>query len=70
VVFVALSGDRPKTPVAWNDPSVQWQQFVGGFQLESGERIGRPTGVAVGPEGSLFVADDKAGAIYRIRPRR
>jgi glucose/arabinose dehydrogenase len=28
----------------------------------------RPTGVAVGAEGSLFVADDQNNAIYRIRP--
>ena len=34
-----------------------------------GARIARPTGIAVGPEGSLFVSDDKAGEIYRIRPR-
>ncbi|MBV9104076.1 MAG: hypothetical protein JO060_10835, partial [Candidatus Eremiobacteraeota bacterium] len=70
VVFVPLTGDTPKTAVNWNDPTVQWREFVGGFQLENGERIGRPSGVAIGSEGSLFVADDKAGVIYRIRPRR
>ncbi|MGH8165553.1 MAG: hypothetical protein ACREP1_14600 [Rhodanobacteraceae bacterium] len=30
--------------------------------------MGRPTGIAVGPLGDLFVADDQTGAIYRIRP--
>ena len=69
VAFVPLDGDAPKSAVDWRDPSVQWREFAGGFQLESGRRIGRPTGVAVGSKGSLFVADDSAGVIYRIRPR-
>jgi glucose/arabinose dehydrogenase len=43
---------------------------VGGFQLSNGvTRIGRPTGLAVGAQGSLFVADDTANQVYRIRPR-
>jgi glucose/arabinose dehydrogenase len=70
VVFVPLLGDRPVKPVDWNDPTTQWQTFVGGFQRFGFQRIGRPTGVAVGPKGSLFVADDDAGVIYRIRPAR
>ncbi len=70
VAFVALKGDEPAKPVDWNNPSVQWQEFVGGFQRADESRIGRPTGVAVGPEGSLFVADDHAGVVYRIRPKR
>jgi glucose/arabinose dehydrogenase len=68
VVFVPLHGEEPASAVDWNDPTVQWHEFVKGFQQPSGLRIGRPTGVAVGPQGSLFVADDKAGVIYRIRP--
>jgi glucose/arabinose dehydrogenase len=68
VAFVPLNGDEPRTPVDWNDPTKQWQGFVEGFQRADGTRIGRPTGIAVGPEGSLFVADDSAGVIYRIRP--
>ncbi len=69
VLFVAMRGDRPAKPVTWNDPNTQWETFVGGFQ-QGTERAGRPTGVAVGARGSLFVADDDAGAIYRIRPQR
>jgi glucose/arabinose dehydrogenase len=43
--------------------------FVGGFQLADGvTRIGKPTGIAVGAQGSLFVADDVNGMVYRIRP--
>lgn len=68
VAFVAFRGDTPAKPVDWNDPAAQWSEFFGGFQDASGNRIGTPTGVAVGPNGSLFVADDSAGTIYRIRP--
>ncbi len=68
VVFVPMLRDEPARPIDWRDPSKQWTQFVGGYQNGgTNERIGRPTGIAVGPEGSLFVADDETGAIYRIR---
>ncbi len=70
VVFVAMHGDTPDRAVDWDDPTAQWQPFVTGYQNGgTSERIGRPTGIAVGPDGSVFVADDQAGAIYRIRPR-
>jgi glucose/arabinose dehydrogenase len=69
VVVVPMDGDRPRTPVNWSDPHAQWQTFIGGFQRGGRERVGRPTGIAVGPQGSLFVADDLAGTIYRVRPR-
>ncbi len=69
VVVVPMTGDRPLTPVDWQNPQTQWRTFVGGFQPSSLERIGRPTGIAIGAQGSLFVADDLANAIYRIRPK-
>jgi glucose/arabinose dehydrogenase len=68
VVFVSMNGDTPATPVNWNNPSAQWQTFLGGFQQGGTTRIGRPTGIVVGPTGSLFIADDQTGNIYRIRP--
>ncbi len=60
VAFVPMNGDTPATPVNWNDPTVQWRNFLTGFQdnANNDARIGRPTGIAVGPQGSLFVADD------------
>lgn len=71
VAFVRMHGDIPVRAVNWNDPDVQWSEFVAGYQRDgSDRRIGRPTGIAVGPEGSLFVADDLSGAIYRIRPNK
>lgn len=68
VAFVPMNGGKPEEAVDWNDPARQWQRFVWGFQAPDGERLGRPTGVAIGSQGSLFVADDKASVIYRIRP--
>lgn len=70
VVFVEMDGDTPKIPVDWADPQKQLTDFVAGFQLADGTtRIGRPSGVAVGARGSLFVADDQANVVYRIRPK-
>jgi glucose/arabinose dehydrogenase len=68
VVFVPLRDDRPIKAVDWDDPSAQWTEFASGFQFDDGSRGGRPTGIAVGRDGSLFIADDYANAIYRVRP--
>ena len=38
----------------------------GWLDEDSGTYIGRPVDVAVGKDGSLFISDDYAGAIYRI----
>src|SRR5262249_60162922 len=55
VVFVPMQGDVPKAPVDWSDPTKQWTQFIGGLHPAHGTtRIGRPAGIAVGPQGSLF----------------
>jgi hypothetical protein len=80
VVFVPMSAanDTPLYPMDWTNggsPYATWahnssgnpQAFMNGFQ-QMGTRIGRPVGLAVGPSGSLFISDDVAGAIYRIRP--
>jgi glucose/arabinose dehydrogenase len=42
------------------------RDFVAGWQDVSGQRWGRPAGVAVVPDGSLIVSDDTAGLLYRI----
>lgn len=70
VVAIAMRADRPAIPVDWANADRQWTNFVSGFQPGCHERVGRPTGIAVGPKGSLFVADDASGAVYRIRPAR
>jgi glucose/arabinose dehydrogenase len=63
-----MHGDDPSTPVDWSNPEAQWQPVVTGFQQWDGMRVGRPTGIAVGPDGSLFIADDAANVVYRVRP--
>ena len=68
VAFVPIASDVPKTAVNWSSPTTQWSDFISGFQRADGSRVGRPTGVAVGPQGDLFIADDQSGAIYRVRP--
>jgi glucose/arabinose dehydrogenase len=68
VAFVPFAANAPARAVSWGDPTAQWDDFFTGFQNAAGARIGRPAGVAVGAQGSLFVADDAAHAIYRIRP--
>jgi glucose/arabinose dehydrogenase len=70
IVFVPMHNGEPVRAVNWNDPTAQWEDFVTGFQ-DGGtiKRSARPTGITVGPDGSLYFADDLAGGIYRIRPR-
>lgn len=41
-----------------------------GCQNADGSRACRPTAVAIGTDGSLFVSEDSEGAVYRIRPER
>ncbi|MBC5806117.1 MAG: PQQ-dependent sugar dehydrogenase [Candidatus Eremiobacter antarcticus] len=59
VVFVRFSGGRP----------ISYQDFVTGWLRSSGYE-GRPVGVAVAPDGSIAVSDDRRGYIYRIVYRR
>jgi len=47
------------------DGNIVEQDFLTGFLGESGV-IGRPAGVAEGPDGAIYVSDDYAGVIYRI----
>ena len=68
VAFVPFRNGEPAKPVDWTNPDAQWSEFGGGCQSADGTRACRPTGVAVGTDGSLFVSDDATGAVYRIRP--
>jgi glucose/arabinose dehydrogenase len=57
------------TPFAGGKPSGKNQVFADGFagsDKSPGGAAHRPTGITVGPDGSLYVTDDKGGRIYRI----
>ena len=47
-------------------PTGVYEDFMTGFVHSDGEVWGRPVGVAVGKDGSLFVSDDGSGTIWRI----
>jgi glucose/arabinose dehydrogenase/mono/diheme cytochrome c family protein len=56
-------------PIADGRASGNCQIFATGFaggQYDPGAAAHRPSGVAVGPDGSLYVADDVRGRIYKI----
>lgn len=55
VTLVRLRGNVPTA----------YEVFAGGW-LQGEEHWGRPVDVEIAPDGSLFVSDDYANAIYRI----
>jgi glucose/arabinose dehydrogenase len=57
VVFV------PRTDGALADG---WEVFAEGRENWAETREHRPTGLAVGPDGSLYIADDAGGRIWRV----
>jgi hypothetical protein len=60
VVFQPLKDGKPNGP---------WIRFADGFagpNKEPGRAIHRPAGLALGPDGALYVADDRRGTIWRI----
>src|SRR5262245_5287879 len=58
VVFVPFENGRPSGPA---------RDILSGFLApDERESYGRPVGVAIGPDGSLLVADDVGDAIWRV----
>jgi len=53
-----LDGDTPLGPA---------EPFAQGWLGPSGAVDGRPVGLAVGPDGALYISDDRGGFIYRIQ---
>lgn len=77
--FIAMRGSWNRRPPSGyevvrvkfdNGKPVGFEKFLEGFllQQENGKYgyLGRLTGVAVGKDGSLFVADDSNGVVYRV----
>jgi hypothetical protein len=71
---VALHGSRNRSSkdgykvvtLHWNEQGeISERDFVTGF-LKDEEVIGRPAELTEGPDGAIYIADDYAGAIYRV----
>lgn len=60
VAFVPFNGDEPA-----GDFTVFADGFAGA-DVSPGGALHRPTGLAIGPDGSLYVGDDRGGRVYRI----
>jgi glucose/arabinose dehydrogenase len=48
------------------EPTGTYEDFLTGFVLDDASVWGRPVGVAVGPDGSLFVSEDGSGTIWKV----
>jgi glucose/arabinose dehydrogenase/mono/diheme cytochrome c family protein len=80
-VFIAFHGSWDRAPFAQGGYNIVFQPLAGaraaapceifadGFAgaVETPEKaVHRPSGVAVGPDGSLYISDDITGRIYRV----
>jgi glucose/arabinose dehydrogenase/mono/diheme cytochrome c family protein len=60
VVFQPLADGRASAPC-----EIFADGFAGGF-MSPDKALHRPSGLAVGPDGSLYISDDVRGRIYRV----
>jgi glucose/arabinose dehydrogenase len=47
-------------------PTGEYEDFATGFVANDQSAWGRPVGVTVAPDGSLYVSEDANGTIWRI----
>lgn len=75
VALVALHGSWNRSvkdgyevvSLHWNaDGSITEREFVTGFEVDE-EVLGRPVDVAEGADGTIYISDDYAGSIYRVK---
>ena len=50
-------------------PTGEYEDFLTGFVTPDGKAWGRPVGVAVGKDGSLYVSEDASGTLWRVRAK-
>jgi glucose/arabinose dehydrogenase len=55
-----------RVPMHDGKASGEYEDFLTGFVTSEGRVWGRPVGVAVGEDGSLFVSDDGSNTIWRV----
>jgi glucose/arabinose dehydrogenase len=55
-----------RVPVSNGAPTGEYEDFLTGFVTEQGDVWGRPVGVAVARDGSLFVSDDQGELVWRV----
>jgi glucose/arabinose dehydrogenase len=55
-----------RLPMEGGKATGQYQDFLTGFTTPDGHVWGRPVGVTVGKDGSLFVTDDGSGSIWHV----
>ena len=48
------------------NPASTPMDFITGFLTKTGEALGRPVDLKFGPDGNLYISDDKAGVIYKV----
>jgi mono/diheme cytochrome c family protein len=80
-VFIAFHGSWDRAPYAQQGYNVVFQSLAGdragggceifadgfaGAEKSPGKAQHRPSGLAIGPDGALYVSDDVHGRIYRI----
>jgi glucose/arabinose dehydrogenase len=51
-------------------PTGEYEDFLTGFVISNEKAWGRPVGIAVGQDGSMFVTDDGSGTIWRVSYRK
>ena len=58
-----------RVPLKGDVATGEYQDFLTGFVTADGQVWGRPVGVAVGGDGSLFVSDDGSNSVWRVSYR-
>jgi glucose/arabinose dehydrogenase len=59
-----------RVPLSKGKANGEYEDFLTGFVTPDGKVWGRPVGVAVGMDGSLFVSDDESKSIWRVKYER
>lgn len=74
--FIALHGSWNRTKKIgykvmmadiYDNKVTGYTDFAAGWLRANGDVLGRPVDMAVRPDGSLLISDDKQGVIYRVR---